>query len=95
MIIDTSKLPDNLSLNAIKILCIIHEALNAINGTEIAIRSGVHYVSVNQYLYKFETAGLVVVSKHLTDRRQRLYTLSRQGREQVQSWQPAHETLPA
>lgn len=96
MILDSTKLPANLSLNAVKVLAALHDYDgndDGINGSDVAAYTGMHKVSAGEHLYKLETAGLVLRFPHPQDRRQHLFRLSRAGRDLVTAWQP--RTIPA
>lgn len=103
MLLDSTKLPDDLSLNALKILTILFdfdENGDGLNVTDIAVRSGMHNVSSSEYLHKMEIRGLVERFAHPRDRRQSLFRLTKKGRALVASWQPdaalqRHHATPA
>lgn len=97
MILESTFLPTDLSLNAVKILAALFDAdgVSDLNVSEIAIRTGMHNVSASEYLYKLEQAGLVDRRVHPRDRRQSLFVLTRKGRKQVATWQPQDLAIPA
>lgn len=98
MIIDTGNLITDLSLNAVKIIAVLYDFDgndDGLNVTEIAIRTGMHNVSASEYLYKLETAGLVIRRAHPRDRRQALFLLTKKGRKEASLWQPQDLLIPA
>lgn len=94
MTIDPQKLPNDLSILAIKILCLLLEQ-DYCNVTTVArsfapgcaLVSG--KVSASNHLFNLEQAGLVKRFRPADDRRQSLFTLTKKGELLVRSWQPS------
>ena len=89
MQIDPKNIPNNISISALKILSHLADAgATPVNVTDIATFTGIHNVSASEFLFKFESKGLVIRHAHPTDRRQSLFTLSQKGESLIHAWQP-------